>query len=352
MKRTAITLSVLTAIIISIYFNTNLSHAQTPVVNAVFFYSPYCGHCITVINEILPTIQAKYLEGLNILQLDITQPEEQQLYQAAITQFKLPDDRLGVPALVIGTSYLLGEREIREQLPGVIENGLSSGGIIWPQIPGLDRYISRHHLQSDDPSVIDNMAASFKRDRVGNSLAVIVLLGMIFSVVWVGISFVLASTSNSKPWPQWIVPTLAVIGLVIAIYLTYIETTQSQAFCGPVGDCNSVQQSPYAKLFGLIPIGILGMVGYFTILAVWVASIFLPETWRKLSGLALWILAWVGILFSIYLTFLEPFVIGATCMWCISSAIIITLLLWATTPLAKMATQVEDDLDDGMPDTA
>jgi uncharacterized membrane protein len=33
-----------------------------------------------------------------------------------------------------------------------------------------------------------------------------------------------------------------------------------------------------------------------------------------------------GILFSIYLTFLEPFVIGATCAWCITSAVIMTLL--------------------------
>jgi uncharacterized membrane protein len=33
-----------------------------------------------------------------------------------------------------------------------------------------------------------------------------------------------------------------------------------------------------------------------------------------------------GILFSIYLTFLEPFVIGATCIWCLSSAVIMTIL--------------------------
>jgi len=37
-----------------------------------------------------------------------------------------------------------------------------------------------------------------------------------------------------------------------------------------------------------------------------------------------------GTLFSIYLTFLEPFVIGATCAWCLTSAIIMTALLWLT----------------------
>ena len=35
-----------------------------------------------------------------------------------------------------------------------------------------------------------------------------------------------------------------------------------------------------------------------------------------------------GTLFSIYLTFLEPFIIGATCAWCLTSSIIMTVLLW------------------------
>jgi uncharacterized membrane protein len=34
-----------------------------------------------------------------------------------------------------------------------------------------------------------------------------------------------------------------------------------------------------------------------------------------------------GVLFSIYLTYLEPFVIGAVCAWCLSSAVIMTLLM-------------------------
>jgi uncharacterized membrane protein len=34
-----------------------------------------------------------------------------------------------------------------------------------------------------------------------------------------------------------------------------------------------------------------------------------------------------GTVFSIYLTFLEPFVIGATCAWCLSSSILITVLM-------------------------
>jgi uncharacterized membrane protein len=37
-----------------------------------------------------------------------------------------------------------------------------------------------------------------------------------------------------------------------------------------------------------------------------------------------------GVAFSVYLTFLEPFVIGATCAWCITSALLMTALLIMT----------------------
>jgi uncharacterized membrane protein len=60
-------------------------------------------------------------------------------------------------------------------------------------------------------------------------------------------------------------------------------------------------------------------------------------------------LAWFGLLFSIYLTFLEPFVIGATCVWCIISAVLMTLILVASTEHAKLALEIEigdDDLEE------
>jgi uncharacterized membrane protein len=42
-------------------------------------------------------------------------------------------------------------------------------------------------------------------------------------------------------------------------------------------------------------------------------------------------MALFGVVFSIYLTFLEPFVIGATCMWCLSSVVIMTAILLTVT---------------------
>ncbi len=111
-----------------------------------------------------------------------------------------------------------------------------------------------------------------------------------------------------------------------------MEITHTEAVCGPVGDCNTVQQSPYALLFGFLPIGLMGLLGYIGIIASWIFLYYGPHRWKKLSAGAVWGMAFFGTLFSIYLTFLEPFVIGATCARSLASAILITAIFWAATP--------------------
>ena len=124
-----------------------------------------------------------------------------------------------------------------------------------------------------------------------------------------------------------LIPILSLIGLGVAIYLTFIETTNTKAVCGPVGDCNAVQASPYAKLFGVVPVGLLGAVGYIGILIAW----FLGRTGRgrlaRLVPVAIFGMALFGVLFSIYLTYIELYVIHAVCIWCLSSAVIMALVL-------------------------
>jgi uncharacterized membrane protein len=46
-----------------------------------------------------------------------------------------------------------------------------------------------------------------------------------------------------------------------------------------------------------------------------------------------------GTVFSIYLTALEPFVIGATCAWCLTSAAAISLVYWLSVPPAAAASR-------------
>lgn len=331
-------------------FRSASATANSPQVHAVLFFSPTCGHCEYVINSVLPPLEDTYADRLSIIKIDVSQSDGQSLYQNAIQRYQVPDDRLGVPMLFIGDQILLGSAEIPDQLPTLIEAALAVGGNVWPEIPGLEGYLTSVGAApiSLDAEIASQpepqgMVDKFMRDPAGNTLAVATLLGMIASVIAVTVSFIRGATEKTKAWAAWIIPLLCILGMGVAIYMTFIETTGAEAVCGPVGDCNAVQKSAYAVLFGFLPVGVLGLLGYLAILATWAAGYFVGERLRKISWLVIWGCAWFGVLFSIYLTFLEPFIIGATCIWCISSAIIITLLLWATTPLAKLAMQSSEE---------
>ena len=165
----------------------------------------------------------------------------------------------------------------------------------------------------------------------GFVLAMVVIAGMVAALVYVGVMLWRASTGKPVPsGPTWLnlaIPVLALIGLGVAGYLSYVETQLVEAFCGPVGDCNAVQSSPFALVFGVIPIGVLGVLGYLTILAAWAGGRLRSGRWSKPMYWVIFVLTLIGTIFSLYLTFLEPFVIKAVCMWCMSSAVIMTLLM-------------------------
>ncbi len=144
-------------------------------------------------------------------------------------------------------------------------------------------------------------------------------------------------------WYKWSIPISVIGGLAVAGYLTFIESTGIAAICGPLGGCQEVQTSKYAILFGILPVGLLGLVGYIAILVAWLVWQFGPQALNKLAVLSIWGMCIFGVLFSIYLTFLEPFVIGATCMWCISSAVLMIILLLVSTPAAQQAFTIAEE---------
>jgi uncharacterized membrane protein len=114
----------------------------------------------------------------------------------------------------------------------------------------------------------------------------------------------------------------------VAGYLTFVEASGAEAVCGPVGDCNTVQQSKYAMLFGVVPVGLFGLIGYLLIIGAWIVARLRSDRLSDIATVAIFGMTSFGTLFSIYLTFLEPFVIGATCAWCLTSAIVTTALFW------------------------
>lgn len=111
---------------------------------------------------------------------------------------------------------------------------------------------------------------------------------------------------------------LAVAGLGVASYLTYVHYDGVHAVCGLGGDCEKVQSSEWSKLAG-VPVALLGLIAY----AVILVSLFVEREEALVVGT---LTALVGFGFSAYLTYRELFTIDAICPWCVSSAIILTLL--------------------------
>ncbi|HLI28394.1 MAG TPA: vitamin K epoxide reductase family protein [Chloroflexota bacterium] len=124
---------------------------------------------------------------------------------------------------------------------------------------------------------------------------------------------------------------LAALGAAIAGYLTAVHYTGAAALCTGVGGCEQVQASRFAVAAG-VPVALWGLGLYLGLLALaaWRAAAG-PRT-PPLARLALFALALAGALYSAYLTYLELFVIGAICPWCVASAVVITAL-WALATL-------------------
>lgn len=363
------------------------AQAQPPVVRAVLFYSPTCGHCHYVITEVLPPLGARYGDQLQIVGVDTSSPTGQVLYQAAVERFGISHERRGVPALIVDTTVLVGSLEIPEQFPALIEQHLAQGGVDWPNIPGLADALAASQAQEQptaeptappaatpSPAAEKNpgpapatpqpaqvasaqvdsgitsagnaailaevptardLASTLRRDPAGNLLSITLLVGMLgvlaFAIgrvvrFWPDRALRLPA-HNSGGGRDWAVAGLCLVGLGVSLYMAFVETTHTTAVCGPVGDCNTVQQSEYALLFGRLPVGVLGVLGYTAMLVAWAGRRWGRGQLAALAGLALLAMALCGTLFSIYLTFLEPFVIGATCMWCLTSASCMALIL-------------------------
>ncbi len=351
--------------------NGRPARADEPVVRAVIFYSTSCPHCHKVITEDLPPLIEKYGDQLQIVGVNVADAGGQALYQAAVQGYNIPDDRLGVPALVIRDVVLVGSVEIPQQFPGLVEQYLAQGGVDWPDIPGLPEAIAAANTASTatpaaatpeaSPSPVSTTKATatpaptaapagliiaddhppslsekISRDLAGNGLSIVVLLGMVCVVGYVGVTFRRLAARPGHARQVWAIPLLSLVGLGVAGYLAFVETQHVAAVCGPVGDCNTVQQSEYALLFGFLHVGVFGVLGYVAILMAWLAGRLGRGLLAHLASAALFAMTLFGTLFSIYLTFLEPFVIGATCAWCLSSAVIMTILLWlAAAPGAR-----------------
>jgi len=112
---------------------------------------------------------------------------------------------------------------------------------------------------------------------------------------------------------------LAALGVGVATYIAIADSGGSAPACiGGSGGCQTVAESSYSHVLG-VNIAIFGAIAYLLLLAA---------AWGRgdLARMGGFIVALGGFGYSVYLTYLELWVIDAICQWCVASAILMTLL--------------------------
>lgn len=114
---------------------------------------------------------------------------------------------------------------------------------------------------------------------------------------------------------------VALIGLADAIYLTIEHITGQSVRCTITSGCSEVLSSPYAVVRG-VPLALFGAAAYFAAFSLATLAAF----HYRLAGRLL--IAIVGLMFlaTLWLLYLQAFVIHHFCQYCLlSAAVTITL---------------------------
>jgi vitamin-K-epoxide reductase (warfarin-sensitive) len=126
---------------------------------------------------------------------------------------------------------------------------------------------------------------------------------------------------------RYVIALLALAGVVVSALALQVHYSTATEPCdiNAKWDCGIVNHSPFAEILH-IPVAALGIAGYIAM-----AGLALAGRRRLLAGLAL---AALG--FSLYLTYIEKYVLEVYCIYCVTSLGIIAVttilsLWWAFT---------------------
>jgi uncharacterized membrane protein len=135
---------------------------------------------------------------------------------------------------------------------------------------------------------------------------------------------------------------VALAGLFVAIYLSLYKLGYIGTLACSVGSCETVQLSKWAALFG-VPVAVWGVVFYVAVLAVALSGLTggLIDS-RRLSQLLV-AMTGFGVIFSLWLTWLELFVIHAICTYCVISATLVAILFVISLLDLRDVNAIEDD---------
>jgi uncharacterized membrane protein len=129
------------------------------------------------------------------------------------------------------------------------------------------------------------------------------------------------SGSRARSILSTIAAVISLAGLADATYLTIMALTGETAACGGSAGCSEVLGSGYAKIAG-IPVAILGVFGYF---AAFTFATFAGFGYRRAQGLFAWTV-WTMFAMTLWLLYVQAFVLHAFCRYCLFSAAFTFLL--------------------------
>jgi len=386
----------MTLLLFGLFISSFVNTAQADgKVYAVLFFSPTCPHCHQLIQETLPPIQERFGDQLVVLFVDVTTEGGSALVQSAYGHYNIARENWVVPMVIVNEQVLIGGNQIPSQLSLITRAGLEAGGITIPSFPLMQSAFEQ--WRENNPDLANSMLSttdtsspitkSFNTDPLASTITLGILIGLFMSVLglvvtrksglpriipqiaivlatvlalFIGLSITLGEQYDTLAMPiaravfigllvavliaiaghrvQVTVSLVTLVGVIVSAYMAYVEVTANPAVCGVIGDCNAVQQSEYASLMG-IPIGVIGVIGYLLMFMVNIAINRVPYKYQSQFLTMLKVLVGGAAVFTIYLTILEPFVIGAVCAWCLLSALIVLNLMWLVIPMVHNETR-------------
>jgi len=115
---------------------------------------------------------------------------------------------------------------------------------------------------------------------------------------------------------------VALVGLGDAGYLTIKHLTDEPVPCSMITGCETVLTSPYAEIGG-IPLAAFGAAAYFVGFSLAILAAFGNRMMWMLFGVQVVLMS----LFTVWLLYLQAFVIGAFCQFCLLSALTTFIML-------------------------
>ena len=133
-----------------------------------------------------------------------------------------------------------------------------------------------------------------------------------------------------------IVAALALAGIFISTYLTLFKLGVIGELSCSIGSCETVNTSRWATFLGL-PVAAWGLLFYLDVFVIAVLGTTRRFEYEPVISIVLVAQAAIGVLFSAWLTYLELAVIHAICIWCVTSAcIVVVILLLSIADLQEM----------------